>query len=122
MSKWATTSRSARIRASIAPKPVRPGSVTGRRSTISAGSTIVGDGVRVGGAAVFRGHVTVGSNVTIGGHSEIWRDVPDNAFVSGRPAKPHREELRLQVLIRKLPKLFARVDALEGNKKPPSDA
>ena len=87
-----------------------------------AGSTIVGDGVRVGGAAVFRGHVTVGSNVTIGGHSEIWRDVPDNAFVSGRPAKPHREELRLQVLIRKLPKLFARVDALEGNKKPPSDA
>jgi UDP-3-O-[3-hydroxymyristoyl] glucosamine N-acyltransferase len=85
-----------------------------------AGSTIVGDYVRVGGASMFKGHVTVGSNVTLGGKTEVWADIPDNSFMSGRPAKPHRDELRLQVLIQKLPKLFARVDALEGKKKPPS--
>jgi UDP-3-O-[3-hydroxymyristoyl] glucosamine N-acyltransferase len=86
-----------------------------------AGSTIVGDYVRVGGAALFKGHVTVGSNVTIGGRTEVWNDIPDGAFVSGRPAKPHRLELRLQVLIQKLPKLFARVDALEGKKSGSSE-
>lgn len=86
-----------------------------------AGSTIIGDYVRVGGASMFKGHVTVGSNVTLGGKTEVWADIPENSFMSGRPAKPHRDELRLQVLIQKLPKLFARVDALEGKKKPPSD-
>ena len=85
--------------------------------TAMAGSTIVGDYVRVGGASTFKGHVTVGSNVTLGGKTEVWADIPDNSFMSGRPAKPHRDELRLQVLIQKLPKLFSRVDALEGKKK-----
>lgn len=84
-----------------------------------AGSTLVGDYARVGGASLFKGHITVGSNVTIAGHSEVWADVPDGAFISGKPAQPHREELRLQVLIHKLPKLFGRVDALEGKASRP---
>jgi UDP-3-O-[3-hydroxymyristoyl] glucosamine N-acyltransferase len=78
-----------------------------------AGSTIVGDAVRVGGQTGFKGHVTVGSNATIAGQSAIWNDVPDGAMVSGRPAHDHRDELRQQVMIRKLPKLFDRVEALE---------
>jgi len=90
--------------------------------TAMAGSTIVGDYVRVGGASTFKGHVTVGSNVTLGGKTEVWADIPDHSFMSGRPAKPHRDELRLQVLIQKLPKLFARVDALEGKKKKSSSS
>ncbi len=90
--------------------------------TAMAGSTVVGDYVRVGGASTFKGHVRVGSNVTLGGKTEVWADIPDNAFMSGRPAKPHRDELRLQVLIQKLPKLFSRVDALEGNKKKSSSS
>ncbi len=78
-----------------------------------AGSTIVGDAVRVGGQTGFKGHITVGSNATIAGQSAIWSDVPDGATVSGRPAHDHRDELRQQVMIRKLPKLFDRVEALE---------
>jgi UDP-3-O-[3-hydroxymyristoyl] glucosamine N-acyltransferase len=80
-----------------------------------AGTTIIGDYVQVGGQAAFKGHVKVGSRVIIAGASHIWGDVPDGVMVSGRPARAHRDELRGQALLRKLPKLFARVDALEGS-------
>jgi UDP-3-O-[3-hydroxymyristoyl] glucosamine N-acyltransferase len=78
-----------------------------------AGSTVIGDHVRVAGQVGFRGHVTVGSGVTIAGQSAIWKNVSDGATISGRPAQDHRDELRRQVMLRKLPKLFDRVEALE---------
>jgi UDP-3-O-[3-hydroxymyristoyl] glucosamine N-acyltransferase len=91
----------------------------GKHSAIAAqtgmaGTTIVGDYVQIGGQSAFKGHVTVGSRVTIAGASHIWGDVPDGVMISGRPARAHRDELRGQALLRKLPKLFARVDALES--------
>jgi UDP-3-O-[3-hydroxymyristoyl] glucosamine N-acyltransferase len=78
-----------------------------------AGSTNIGDGTRVGGKAGFRGHITVGARVTIAGESMVWSDLPDDAFVSGNPAQDHRQELRLQASLRKVPKLLERVEALE---------
>ncbi len=78
-----------------------------------AGSTVIGDYVKVAGQVGFRGHITVGSGVTIAGQSGVWGDVADGATISGNPAKDHHEELRRQVMIRKLPKLFDRVEALE---------
>jgi len=82
-----------------------------------AGSTNVGDYVMVGGQVGFIGHITVGSRVKIGGGSVVWSDVPDDAFISGRPARSHREELKRQVLFQNLPKLMARVEALEGKQR-----
>lgn len=82
-----------------------------------AGSTIIGDYTVVGGQAGFKGHITIGSRVKIGAGSAVWGDVPDDAFVSGRPARPHKEELRREVMVRNLPKLVARVDALEKTQK-----
>jgi UDP-3-O-[3-hydroxymyristoyl] glucosamine N-acyltransferase len=81
-----------------------------------AGSTVIGDYVKVGGQVGFKGHVTVGSRVTIAGKSGIWGDIGDDATVSGSPARDHREDLRLEVMIRKLPKLFDRVEALERSR------
>ena len=85
-----------------------------------AGTTVIGDYTQVGGQAGFKGHITIGSRVKIGAGSAVWGDVPDDGFVSGRPARPHKEELRREVMVRKLPKLFSRVDALEH--KPSGDA
>lgn len=79
-----------------------------------AGTTIIGDYTQVGGQAGFKGHITIGSRAKIGAGSAVWGDVPDDGFVSGRPARPHKEELRREVMVRKLPKLFSRVDALES--------
>ncbi len=79
-----------------------------------AGTTIVGDYVQAGGQSGFKGHITIGARAKIGAGSAVWGDIPDDAFVSGRPARQHREELRREVMVRKLPNLVARVDALEG--------
>jgi UDP-3-O-[3-hydroxymyristoyl] glucosamine N-acyltransferase len=78
-----------------------------------AGSTVIGDFVKVAGQVGFKGHVTVGSRVTIAGQSGVWGDVTDGATISGNPARDHREDLRREVMIRRLPKLIARIDALE---------
>lgn len=78
-----------------------------------AGSTILGDYVMVGGQAGFKGHITIGSRVKIAAGAKVWGDVEDDAFVSGTPARPHQEDLRREVMLRGLPKLVARVDALE---------
>jgi UDP-3-O-[3-hydroxymyristoyl] glucosamine N-acyltransferase len=83
-----------------------------------AGTTIVGDYVQAGGQTGFKGHITIGSGAKIGAGSAVWSDIPDGAFVSGRPAREHREELKREVMVRKLPKLVARVDALEGKTRP----
>jgi UDP-3-O-[3-hydroxymyristoyl] glucosamine N-acyltransferase len=78
-----------------------------------AGTTTIGDYCRIAGSALFPGHTTIGNRVTIGGASHVWGNVPDGAFVSGQPAMEHRGWVRLQAYIRRLPKLFARVDVLE---------
>lgn len=78
-----------------------------------AGSTVIGDYTVVGGQSAFRGHITVGSRVRIAGNTMVWGDVEDGAFISGQPAQDHRDELRLQVRLRNLDKLYERVSALE---------
>ena len=74
---------------------------------------MLGDYVKVAGQAGFRGHITVGSRVTIGGRAGVRGDVPDGATISGNPAIEYRDDLRREVMIRRLPKLFDRVEALE---------
>ncbi len=86
-----------------------------------AGTTIVGDYVQVGGQTGFRGHITVGSRVTVAGGTHVWNDVPDGAKISGQPAQPHRDELRLQAYVRRLPKLYERVEALEHRREEPAE-
>ncbi|HEY9085284.1 MAG TPA: UDP-3-O-(3-hydroxymyristoyl)glucosamine N-acyltransferase [Candidatus Tyrphobacter sp.] len=78
-----------------------------------AGSTVVGDYVKVGGQVGFKGHITVGSGVTIAGQTGVWGDVPDGTMLSGMPGREHREHLKTEVMLRRLPKLIARVEALE---------
>ena len=80
-----------------------------------AGTTIIGDYCRIGGQVGFKGHITIGNQVTIGAGSTVWGDIADGTFVSGRPVQNHRDEVRLQAYLRRLPKLFARVDALESD-------
>ncbi|GAC1658272.1 MAG: UDP-3-O-(3-hydroxymyristoyl)glucosamine N-acyltransferase [Vulcanimicrobiaceae bacterium] len=82
-----------------------------------AGTTAIGSYVQIGGQVGFRGHVTIGDRVKIGGGSAVWGDIPADSFVSGRPARAHKEEMRREVMVRKLPKLFSRVDALENADK-----
>ncbi|HVA28203.1 MAG TPA: UDP-3-O-(3-hydroxymyristoyl)glucosamine N-acyltransferase [Candidatus Baltobacteraceae bacterium] len=85
-----------------------------------AGSTSVGDYVKIAGQAGTRGHMHIGSHATVAGRAGVWGDIEDGATVSGNPARDHREWMRSEVMLRKLPKVIARVDALERerDKKP----
>jgi UDP-3-O-[3-hydroxymyristoyl] glucosamine N-acyltransferase len=83
-----------------------------------AGTTTIGDYVQAGGQTMFKGHMTVGDRAVIAGGSHVWGDVEEGAFISGRPARNHRDEVRLQAYLRRLPKLYARVDALEKQDPP----
>jgi UDP-3-O-[3-hydroxymyristoyl] glucosamine N-acyltransferase len=59
----------------------------------------------------------IGSQSSVAGQSGVWGDVPDGATVSGNPARPHREQLKTEVMLRKLPKLVARMEALERERR-----
>jgi UDP-3-O-[3-hydroxymyristoyl] glucosamine N-acyltransferase len=96
----------------------------GKHTAIAAqtgisGSTTIGDYVQVGGQSGFGGHLTIGSRAKIGGGSEVWSHVAEGATVSGSPARDHRENLRVQAYVRRLPKLIERVEALERERDEP---
>jgi UDP-3-O-[3-hydroxymyristoyl] glucosamine N-acyltransferase len=82
-----------------------------------SGTTSVGDFVKIAGQVGTRGHMHIGSGSTVAGQSGVWGDVAEGAMVSGNPARDHRETLRAEVMVRKLPKLIARVDALERERE-----
>jgi len=78
-----------------------------------AGSTTLEDYVILGGQVGVSGHLRIGKAAKSGGQAGIIADVEPGAFISGYPAMPHRLASRLQVLHRRLPDLFKRVDQLE---------
>jgi len=78
-----------------------------------SGSTELGDFVVIGGQAGLAGHVRVGNGVRIAARGGVTKDIPAGETVSGFPAVPHREELRRQAALTRLPELRTRVEALE---------
>lgn len=78
-----------------------------------AGSTTLGDRVQMGGQSGVIGHMNVGNDVKIATRGGVTRDVPDGTMVSGFPARPHRDELRIEAVLQKLPELYKIVKTLE---------
>ena len=52
-----------------------------------AGSTEIGDFVKIGGQAGIAGHLQIGNNVTIAAKSGVTKNIPNNAIIAGFPAK-----------------------------------
>jgi UDP-3-O-[3-hydroxymyristoyl] glucosamine N-acyltransferase len=78
-----------------------------------AGSVTLGAGVILGGQAAIRDHVTMGEAAMAAGCSAVAEDVPPKTIVSGTPALPHRQTLREQAALRRLPDLVVAVRKLE---------
>jgi len=90
-----------------------------------AGSAVLGTGVVLGGQTAVRDHTTVGDGAMAAACSGIADDVPAKAVVSGVPAIPHRQTLREQAALRRLPdlvvqvrKLRERLDSIQGKDTP----
>jgi len=74
-----------------------------------SGSTIIGRGVTLAGQAGLQGHINIGDGATIGGQAGVFSDVPAGATYSGYPARPHKEAMRAQAALFKLPELIKRM-------------
>lgn len=59
-----------------------------------AGSTVLEDGVQVGGATGINGHITIGAGVQIAAMSGVVSDVPAGERYGGVPARPMKDFLR----------------------------
>ena len=79
-----------------------------------AGSVRIGDYVVMAAQCGVAGHVSIGSGVTLGARCGVTKDIPPGrTSYLGYPAVPAGEEKRRLGGINRLPKLSARVKALE---------
>lgn len=78
-----------------------------------SGSTVVEDHVVIGGQVGMGGHLRIGRGARIGAQAGVTADVPAGETVSGYPARPHREALRAQAAVFRLPRLVERLRRLE---------
>ncbi len=78
-----------------------------------AGSITVGDRVTIAAQAGVKDHVEIGSDCIIAGRAGVTKKVPPGSLVSGFPARAHRQELRIEAAIVKLPELLAQIREME---------
>lgn len=78
-----------------------------------AGSARLGTGVVLGGQVAVRDHITIGDGVMAAARSAIANDIEPGTVVSGVPALPHRQNLREQAAIRRLPALVTQMRKLQ---------
>ncbi len=74
---------------------------------------VVGNNVTLAGQACIEPHRRLGDEVMVGAKSLVSDEVEDRAVVSGIPAIRHDLDLRLKAHLRRLPKLFQRIEAVE---------
>jgi UDP-3-O-[3-hydroxymyristoyl] glucosamine N-acyltransferase len=67
-----------------------------------SGSTVLGDGVQMGGQSGTSGHLTIGDRAQVAAQSGVMSDVGAGEVVGGSPAWPLRETLRAFATLRKL--------------------
>jgi UDP-3-O-[3-hydroxymyristoyl] glucosamine N-acyltransferase len=79
-----------------------------------SGSSTLEDFVVLGGQAGIAGHLTIGKGCKVDGQTGVNADLAPGSFVKGSPCLPYNIEQRLNVLRKKTPDLFKRVDALES--------
>ena len=91
---------------------IGPGSIVVAQVGV-AGSTTVGKGVTLGGQVGINGHVEIGDGATVGAQAGVFGDIPAGETWSGYPARPHREALRAQAGLFKLPELLKRLRRIE---------
>ena len=79
-----------------------------------AGSTVVGDRVVLGGKVGVSDNIRIGNDVVAGGGTMIYTNVPAGRAILGNPAVRMATQVEINKGLRRLPKLYERVRALEA--------
>ena len=77
-----------------------------------AGSVRVEDGCMILGQVGIAGHHTIGKGARVAAQAGVFGDIPPGETWSGYPARPHKEALRAQAALFKLPSLLRRIERL----------
>lgn len=78
-----------------------------------SGSTKLGKGVILGGQAGLVGHIAIGDHVMVGAQSGIHKDIAPGRIVTGSPQRPHRDFLRIEACVTRLPEMRQTIASLE---------
>jgi len=81
--------------------------------TAIAGSTILEDNVTLAGQVGIIDHVTIGRDSIVASKTAVYESLKPGSFVSGIPARPHKNRLRQEVIINQLPEILIRLRKLE---------
>ena len=81
-----------------------------------AGSVRVEDGAILAGQVGIAGHRTIGAGARLAARAGVFGDIPAGETWSGYPARPHREALRAQAALFKLPALLRGFERLLGDR------
>ncbi len=79
-----------------------------------AGSTVLGNGVVMGGGSAARDHVKIADGTMVAARGGIGSDTSPGEILAGYVGTPHKQWLREQAAIHKLPELIKTVRALEA--------
>lgn len=78
-----------------------------------AGSSILEDNVTLAGQVGIVGHLTIGKGSTVAAKSAVYQSIDPGAFVSGVPARHHKDRLRQDVAVNQLPNILNRIRKIE---------
>lgn len=78
-----------------------------------AGSTKVGNHVTFAGQTGTTGHISIGDNCVFAARSGVIGNIKPGSFCAGFPARPHKEWLKSEATLRKVPDLLKKVRDLE---------
>jgi UDP-3-O-[3-hydroxymyristoyl] glucosamine N-acyltransferase len=78
-----------------------------------AGSTTIGDNVTLAGQVGIIGHLTIGRDSVVASKSAVYKSLKAGSFVSGIPARSHKNRLRQDIIVTQLPNILNRLRKLE---------
>lgn len=78
-----------------------------------SGSTHIGDNVTIAGQAGLVGHIEIGDGAILAAQAGITKSVPANTMVSGYPARPHHEAMRVYAALERLPEMVKTLNELK---------
>ncbi len=94
--------------------------VTMGENCIIAGKVGISGSVRLGNRVTLAGqvgvvdHVSIGDDAIVMARAAVFNDLPAGSVSSGTPAYPHREYLRVEAAVRKLPELLRQIRELKS--------
>lgn len=81
-----------------------------------AGGARIGNNVMIAEDVGINDHAVIGDNCIIGGGSNVYSSLKPGSIVWGSPAKPLKEEKKIQAIIKKLPSMRQKIKELAKNK------